>query len=802
MALLLLYDFNILPNCEISSEIIILSDSDVEIDVCDSDDDSLKKPSGKAKPALRRLKKSKDQDDEDEVIITEAPSKPTKRAAKQRTKIDASVIQDDASDVSNDFGTDYVDQKLDFEDILRKAAEIGKKLETHLTDFPPRGKVASSAAIKKFLTSPSHIQASPNITRPLKDYQVIGLNWLRLLHLESLNGILADEMGLGKTIQTIAFLSWLKEMRQKYIESTRTNQKGASKSTKPDGASRDPSTDHWAFSESWCDWPTLLVAPTSTIENWKRELQIWAPQLNVEVFTGSQAQRFDLKSDIRHYYQQHQEHYFDVLIVTYQGIASKYDANFFKHGIRFHYMIVDEAQMIKGVNTSRYTQISSIRAVHRLLLTGTPLQNNLTELAALLAFIMPNLFGSLVEFSLNNDFKQLNKVLESSYIHKIKSLLQPFILRRLKSHVGLGLLPKQHELIHVPATDIQAKRIQQLLTGTRTALTDAIRASPGPNTTSDTVSVNDENTENNNDSEENDESSSDTTAETQATAESGRSTPIGNILMDMRKAALHPIFLRTFYTTEEVRELATTVHARERKTYATATVEQVYEHLELHSDWQLHKMALNYPTSLKHLILTKDKLFESSGKFLELKRLLPRLKSEGHRVVLFSQFTMLLDVLQEFLTRELQLSYVRMDGSTPTADRQKLMDLFNTEPDKYFIFLASTLAGGLGVNLTSADTVIFYDQSFNAQVDRQAEDRCHRLGQDKQVTVYNLVVPGSVEEHMYRLANAKKQLNDIMLNEGQFAEAPLSKKAGAKLEASLMRQVARSMTESPAPSSK
>ena len=159
-------------------------------------------------------------------------------------------------------------------------------------------------------------------------------------------------------------------------------------------------------------------------------------------------------------------------------------------------------------------------------------------------------------------------------------------------------------------------------------------------------------------------------------------------------------------------------------------------------------------------------LFESSAKFLDLKKVLPELHVKKSRVLIFSQFKMTLDILELFL-QELNYKYLRFDGSTAINERQDLIDKFNNN-SSYFVFLLTTGAGGVGINLTSADTVIFYDLSYNPQNDRQAEDRCHRLGQTKTVKVYKLLVEDTVDIHIHKIANDKKILTDMMLEEGNF----------------------------------
>jgi len=219
-----------------------------------------------------------------------------------------------------------------------------------------------------------------------------------------------------------------------------------------------------------------------------------------------------------------------------------------------------------------------------------------------------------------------------------------------------------------------------------------------------------------------------------------------------------------FYTQKD---LTTIARALRRDEWERMTQEEAEATLETYSDFELHNACLDYD-SLAPLRLPDEKLLYSSAKLAHLRERLPQLRSEGHRVLLFSQMTRVLDILQVLLQR-LDLAFLRLDGSTPVPERQMLIDRFNSDPS-IAVFLLSTRAGGLGINLTSADTVVFFDSSFNPQQDRQAEDRCHRIGQKKSVTVYRLVCEGTLEEYILKRAADKLRLNDAILEEGSAAE--------------------------------
>lgn len=223
------------------------------------------------------------------------------------------------------------------------------------------------------------------------------------------------------------------------------------------------------------------------------------------------------------------------------------------------------------------------------------------------------------------------------------------------------------------------------------------------------------------------------------------------MMMDMRKLANHPLLLRYHYTEDIVRKMAPRL-ARD-PTYKEKNEQYVFEDLMCMSDFQIHQLTLNHNCISsfgvpEHLIL-------DSGKFQKLDEMLPRLKAGGHRVLVFSQFTMMLDILEPYLAAR-RHRYLRLDGSTAVTDRQDLIDQYNSED--IFVFLLSTKAGGLGINLTAADTVIIHDIDFNPYNDKQAEDRCHRMGQTRPVTIYRLLSSGTIEEGIYQVAQEKLNL--------------------------------------------
>ncbi|XP_058120394.1 SWI/SNF-related matrix-associated actin-dependent regulator of chromatin subfamily A containing DEAD/H box 1 homolog [Anopheles ziemanni] len=510
----------------------------------------------------------------------------------------------------------------------------------------------------------------------LAEYQLVGLNWMTIMHRHNMNGILADEMGLGKTIQIIAFIAWLKENG----EQTR---------------------------------PNLVVVPSSTMDNWEQELVKWCPNLVILKYYGNQADRRMIRVD----WAKNGIDDIDVVLTTYHMMGASGEEKKMWRVTQFDYVVFDEAHMLKNVHSQRYQNLIRINAKHRILLTGTPLQNNLLELMSLLCFVMPKLFGSKVE-----DIKALfqGKVktakgetdeevssFEKDQIERAKKIMKPFILRRLKRDVLSFLPPKKEIVLKTPMIDSQREKYNETVNEYQQA-TGVIK----------------ENTE-----------------------VSGMA-----IMMDLRKLANHPLLLRYYYSDADVRDIA-----RKLATdvdYKGNNVDDIFLDIAYLSDFKLFQLKEKY-TNLYDLCLP-EKLITASGKFRQLDELLPKLKEGGHRVLIFSQFTMMLDIMERYMKIR-KYGFLRLDGATAVTDRQELIDQYTQDPD-LFIFLLSTKAGGLGINLTAADTVIIHDIDFNPYNDKQAEDRAHRMGQKKPVTIYKLVSEGTIEEGMLTIAQQKLQL--------------------------------------------
>uniref|UniRef100_A0A182PJL1 SWI/SNF-related matrix-associated actin-dependent regulator of chromatin subfamily A containing DEAD/H box 1 homolog n=1 Tax=Anopheles epiroticus TaxID=199890 RepID=A0A182PJL1_9DIPT len=567
---------------------------------------------------------------------------------------------------------EYLTRRNNIAAVMSKCKKIVKKLEEA---------IASGGTV---------VEQPGNITEGMKlaEYQLVGLNWLTIMHRNKMNAILADEMGLGKTIQIISFLAWLKENKQQ-------------------------------------ERPNLVVVPSSTMDNWEQELIKWCPELVILKYYGNQAERRMIRVD----WAKNGINEVDVVLTTYHMMGASGEEKKMWRVTQFDYVVFDEAHMLKNVHSQRYQNLMRINAKYRILLTGTPLQNNLLELMSLLCFVMPKLIGSKVE-----DIKTLfqGKVktnkgegddelssFERNQIERAKLIMKPFVLRRLKKDV-LGFLPPKKEVVLKTAMiDSQQEKYNEIVNEYQKA-TGVIK----------------ENTE-----------------------ISGMS-----IMMDLRKLANHPLLLRQvyYYSDDDVRKIARKLATD--ADYKGTNADDIFYDIAYLSDFKLYEMRDKY-TTLYDLELPEE-LITSSGKFRQLDELLPKMKEEGHRVLIFSQFTMMLDIMERYLKIR-KYGFLRLDGSTAVTERQELIDQYTEDPD-LFVFLLSTKAGGLGINLTAADTVIIHDIDFNPYNDKQAEDRAHRMGQTKPVTIYKLISEGSIEEGMLMIAQQKLQLEkDVTEQDGK-----------------------------------
>ncbi|KAM6915871.1 lymphoid-specific helicase [Xenentodon cancila] len=532
----------------------------------------------------------------------------------------------------------------------------------------------------------------------MRCYQIEGIEWLRMLWENGINGILADEMGLGKTIQCIAHIAMMIE--KKVLG------------------------------------PFLVVAPLSTLPNWINEFKRFTPEVSVLLYHGPQSERANLIKQIRR--PQGPLSMCPVVVTSFE--ISMIDRKLLQR-FQWKYLIVDEGHRIKNLNCRLVRELKTLPTDNKLLLTGTPLQNNLAELWSLLNFLLPEVFDDLKSFESWFDINTLGEAesvvvaeREQNILSMLHQILTPFLLRRLKSDVTLEVPPKKEIIVYAPVTPKQEafytavvnKTIARMLGQEKVQAPVDLTASGRPKRRSRKV-VNYE------------ENEADT-----------------------------PFALEEYL--ERVR--------KESEQSSTAVLEvqsplDAQINLKLQNILVLLKRCCNHPYLVEYPLdpttqefKIDEQLVQSSGKFLILDRLLPSLKKRGHKVLIFSQMTSILDILVDYCYLR-GFQYSRLDGSMSYAERSENMTKFSNDPE-VFLFLLSTRAGGLGINLTAADTVIIFDSDWNPQADLQAQDRCHRIGQTKPVVVYRLVTANTIDQRILERASAKRKLEQLVIHKNKF----------------------------------
>ncbi|XP_026323567.1 ATP-dependent helicase brm isoform X2 [Hyposmocoma kahamanoa] len=490
-------------------------------------------------------------------------------------------------------------------------------------------------------------QASILVNGNLKEYQIKGLEWLVSLFNNNLNGILADEMGLGKTIQTIALVTYLMEKKK-------------------------------------VNGPFLIIVPLSTLSNWVLEFEKWAPTVSVVSYKGSPASRRLVQAQMR-------STKFNVLLTTYEyvikdkGVLAK---------VHWKYMIIDEGHRMKN-HHCKLTQVLNTHyiAPHRLLLTGTPLQNKLPELWALLNFLLPSIFKSCstfeqwfnAPFATTGEKVELNEEETILIIRRLHKVLRPFLLRRLKKEVESQLPDKVEYIIKCDMSGLQ-RVLYKHMQSKGVLLTDGSE---------------------------------------KGNKGKGGAKALMNTIVQLRKLCNHPF---------------------------------MFQHIE-------EKFCDHVGTGGG--VVSGPDLYRVSGKFELLDRVLPKLKTTGHRVLVFCQMTQCMTIIEDYLSWR-GFQYLRLDGMTKAEDRGELLKKFNDKDSEYFLFLLSTRAGGLGLNLQSADTVIIFDSDWNPHQDLQAQDRAHRIGQRNEVRVLRLMTVNSVEERILAAARYKLNMDEKVIQAGMF----------------------------------
>lgn len=475
----------------------------------------------------------------------------------------------------------------------------------------------------------------------LHPYQIEGINWLRYSWGQGIDTILADEMGLGKTIQTVTFLYSL-------------------------------------YKEGHCRGPFLVAVPLSTLVNWEREFELWAPDFYCITYIGDKDSRAVIRENELSFEEgairgskvsrlRTTQYKFNVLLTSYELISM--DAACLG-SIDWAVLVVDEAHRLKSNQSKFFRILNSYTIAYKLLLTGTPLQNNLEELFHLLNFLSRDKFNDLQAFQ--GEFADVSK---EEQVKRLHEMLGPHMLRRLKTDVLKNMPSKSEFIVRVELSAMQKKFYKFILTKNY----EALNSKSG-----------------------------------------GGSCSLINIMMDLKKCCNHPYLFPS---------------AAEEATTAAGGLYEI------------------------------NSLTKAAGKLVLLSKMLKQLKAQNHRVLIFSQMTKMLDILEDFLEGE-QYKYERIDGGITGTLRQEAIDRFNAPGAQQFVFLLSTRAGGLGINLATADTVIIYDSDWNPHNDIQAFSRAHRIGQANKVMIYRFVTRNSVEERVTQVAKRKMMLTHLVVRPG------------------------------------
>lgn len=481
--------------------------------------------------------------------------------------------------------------------------------------------------------------------RRLRSYQLESVNWMINSWTKRTNVILADEMGLGKTIQAMSFVNYLIDIE---------NQIG----------------------------PYLVLAPLSTLQHWLRVFKDWS-NLNCILYYDSNGKNG--RADCREWEWYRQDITmkgittktsrickFNVLITSFEVFLQDFEGVF--KDLPFQHIIIDEAHRLKNKNAKIITVLNQLVCKRILLLTGTPIQNNMSELWSLLHFIEPFRFSDLEEFE-----RQFGNLANMDQLEKLKQTLKPFLLRRMKEDVESSIPPLQETIIDIELTKLQKivyKTIYEKNKGT-------LQKGLGLQYVSQ----------------------------------------MNNLEMQLRKCCNHPFLL------QDIKE--------------------------------------NLVEDCKTMDKYHDKLLATSGKMILVDKMIQKYRKENKKILIFSQFTEMLNVIEEYLTYHI-IPYEKIDGSTKAKDRQVSIDRFNRKAAEFGVFLLSTKAGGIGINLTSAKIVIIYDSDWNPQNDVQAIARAHRIGQTEEVKVFRLISKKTYEVEMFERASKKLGLDQAVFLTSNF----------------------------------
>ncbi|CAI7642792.1 unnamed protein product [Penicillium pancosmium] len=583
----------------------------------------------------------------------------------------------------------------------------------------------------------------------MRTYQLEGLEWLKTLWMNGLSGILADEMGLGKTIQAISMIAFLKE----------NNVSG----------------------------PFLIAAPLSTVSNWVDEFKRWCPKIKTVLYHGSKAEREALRR--KHMKMRNQgDMDFPIICTSYEICMN--DRKFLGQ-YQWRYIVVDEGHRLKNMNCRLIKELMAYRSANRLLITGTPLQNNISELWSLLHFLLPEVFDDLNSFESWFDFSsvlddsgkaELLERRKRNLVTTMHSILKPFLLRRVKTDVETDLPKKREYILYAPLTSEQKELYREILSGTgRQYLeTKALERLTAKNPTLSRSS-----------SRKRRRESSESETPNKSIRSSGASTPSASASVSTSSsrrrrgpqsykemgdrefdAKLRMLDKGIAVEEEEDAEPSDTELEEIERAETIKLAKKEIAQKKMQNPVLQARLACNSPHNFywpwtDETSDVDESLVSASGKMLLLDRLVPHLLKRGHKILIFSQFKTQLSIIEEWSTQLRSWPCCRIDGAMAQSERQAQIKSFNTD-NSHKIFLLSTRAGGQGINLTAADTVILFDSDWNPQQDLQAQDRAHRIGQKKPVIVYRLATKGTVEQTLLEKADSKRRLERLVIQKGKF----------------------------------
>ncbi|GMG39235.1 unnamed protein product [Ambrosiozyma monospora] len=558
----------------------------------------------------------------------------------------------------------------------------------------------------------------------MKDYQIAGMEWLVTLYQNGLNGILADEMGLGKTLQCISMIAFLMEQG--------------------------------------IEGPFLVVGPLSTVSNWINEFKKFAPSIKALGYVGHMPTRTKLKRIFSQY---------SVIVTSYE-ICIKDFAYFNRSYWKF--LIVDEGHRLKNTNCLLIRKLRKLKASNRLLLTGTPLQNNLNELWSLLNFILPEIFHNIDMFQQWFDFSGMEKLkdddgnedgainkvidmeIQKTLVGNLHTILRPFLLRRVKKDVIKDLPPKREYIVYSKLSEKQEIFYKAILAKNffPMFLKQSFKQYLSVNNLASKELLSDE-----------------------------------KYLEDYVESNMIKSKWEEPIEDDRLREHFKFVYREARN----KRLEIPYMQLRLICD---SPYMFFFPWNDDSKLT--DELIDDSCKLKMLGQLLPKLLSTNHKVIIFTQFTRMIDILQYYLQEFLDIEPYRLDGTVSAEDRAEQIQEFNSDEDaeKPKVFLITTRAGGLGINLTASDTVILFDSDWNPQVDLQAMDRIHRIGQTKPCLIYRFVTANTIEEILLSRADSKRNLEKLIIQCGHFKSLlNISKTRNPSTEAEVMENLKLFLTD-------